>query len=379
MKKFFVIFAAIALVGAFATTTMAADWSFYGSARVQTWSYDDSKEQNDGVNSDRDTTWELQGNSRLGANVAAGDVTGRVELGLGTGAAISTRLIYGTWNFGGGELLIGQTYSPITTFFSNQVAAGDNDLLNWGEIYAGRVPMIQLKFGGFKLAFMQPNGSLTAAATTYTTLSTTTTAASVTGVTGAAGGPWADTDTTLPKIEASYRYATDMWFAKVYGGYNSFDAVNATDNSTSVTSYIFGVGGAVTFGPATIKANLYSMANPVAYGAGTNAIGSGVWKTATEMEDCNEFGGLLLAVFKFNDKMSLEAGVGMVSDEVAIPGAKQEQTITSMYLNLPITLADGVSVTPEIGKFDYDKLKVGGAETKMGDTTYVGAKWQINF
>lgn len=50
------------------------------------------------------------------------------------------------------------------------------------------------------------------------------------------------------------------------------------------------------------------------------------------------------------------------------------------YVQLPITLADGVFIVPEIGNYDFGDLKVtGAADTKLGSLLYYGFKTQINF
>ena len=72
---------------------------------------------------------------------------------------------------------------------------GDNSAVSYGAIYEGRRPMIQVSFGGFKFALVEPNATVPA--------------------TGLAG---AETDTTLPKIEAAYTFKTDMFLARVMGG-----------------------------------------------------------------------------------------------------------------------------------------------------------------
>lgn len=53
------------------------------------------------------------------------ELTGGFEYGSG----VNLRKLYGEWNFGAGSLLIGQTYTPLNYFYSNQVYGGDNDLL----------------------------------------------------------------------------------------------------------------------------------------------------------------------------------------------------------------------------------------------------------
>jgi hypothetical protein len=369
MKKSVAILAAFALVAGFAATAAAADWSFYGSARMTTFSSTLSEEAPSNpmgpTYDDTDTAWALQGNSRIGATVSAGDVGGGFEYGTG----VNVRKLYGTWNFGGGELLVGQTYTPVTSLLSNQVYNGDNGLLNIGELYAGRQPMIQLTFGGFKVALISPSA------------------------TTGSGFPNIDTDTTLPKIEAAYKFSTDMFYVKPYVGYNSIDEVNAADLDESVDSYVAGVAGQVAVGPATIKANFYMAQNPVAYGATsatagapTDAVtgtvvgaGTPIWN-GTSFVDMDEMGGLLMASFKINDMIGLEAGIAYKNQEYDDAGTTAEREVMAYYLQLPITLADGVYIIPEIGQYDFGDLEQTGlADVDLGDLSYIGAKWMINF
>jgi hypothetical protein len=369
MKKTIAILAAFALVAGFAATAAAADWSFYGSARMTTFSSTLSKEapsnpMQPGLYDDTDTAWNLQGNSRIGANVSAGDVSGRFEYGTG----VNLRILYGAWDFGGGQLLVGQTYTPVTQLLSSQVYNGDNGLLNMGEFYAGRQPMIQLTFGGFKVALVRPSTTL------------------------GSGGPSTDVDTILPKIEASYKFSTDMFFVTPYGGYNSVDAVNALDQDEGIDSYVAGIAGGVTLGPANIKANFYMAQNPVAYGAtaGTAGaptdgvdlgagVGTPIWN-GTSFVDMDEMGGLLLASFKFSDMIGLEAGIGYKNQEYDNAGQTWERDVMTYYAQVPITLADGVDIIPEVGMYDFGDLEQTGlADVDLGDLTYIGAKWMINF
>ncbi len=121
MRKLLIVLAAFAFVVAYTVPTLAADWSFYGSARMTTF-YDSVSEEKAGFD-DGDTTWNQQGNSRLGATVKAGNIGGGFEYGTG----INLRKLYGTYNFGSGQILIGQTYTPVNMFYSNQVYGGDTE------------------------------------------------------------------------------------------------------------------------------------------------------------------------------------------------------------------------------------------------------------
>ncbi len=107
MKKLLIIFAVLCL----AAPAMAADWNFYGSARMATFysiADKDIEGDNDTINR---TLWDLQGNSRFGANVKVNDQIGG---GFEYGTGVNLRKLFGTYTFGGGsELLIGQTYTPL--------------------------------------------------------------------------------------------------------------------------------------------------------------------------------------------------------------------------------------------------------------------------
>jgi len=370
MKKTIAILAAFALVVGFAATVAAADWSFYGSARMSTFS--NSWDKGDvRAYDDTDTRWALQTNARIGASVDAGDVGGKFEYGTSGGNA-NIRQLYGTWNFGSGELLVGQTYTPITFLASGQVEGDDQGLLNFGEKYAGRQGMIQLKFGGFKVALVSPSATAPVIAGSTVTYM---------GVTLSPLGYGSDVDVTLPKIELAYKFSTDMFYVEPYAGYQTFDVVNALDDDISVDSWIFGVNGGVTLGMATIKANFYFAQNMGPYGAGTGTLAGqpGPNTTGDDFEDNDEMGGLLLANFKFSDMIGLEAGIGYVSQEIDFGSATIEETTMAYYLNVPITLADGVYVIPEVGRYDYGDLEADGAKIDLGDETYIGAKWMINF
>jgi hypothetical protein len=77
MKKLFIVFAILCL----ATPVMAAaQWEFYGSARMTTFRVDVDPDV-PGVGSTTNTQWTQQGNSRIGANVKFNDeIGGRFEM-----------------------------------------------------------------------------------------------------------------------------------------------------------------------------------------------------------------------------------------------------------------------------------------------------------
>lgn len=355
MKKLFVCALALAMVFAFTAPTMAADWNFYGSARFATYS-EDVDTRVPGVESDVDTLWATQANSRIGANVSGGDVGGRFEMS----SSFGLRLLYGTWNFGAGTLLVGQDYSPIAEFYSNQVWGGDEDLLSNGMAYDGRQGQIKLIFGNFKLAFITPvtSGNIGGAA------------------------PAGDTDTTLPKMALSYKFATDMFSVKPYLGYQTYDQDTGVGTvQESVTSLVYGLGGKVNFGPAYVAANVWGGTNAGNYGMAIADAGAGTAGVNVNggIEDATTLAYAGVIGFKASDMFIIEGGYGAAKSELDFAGSKTEDSSFSYYINCTINLAPGVFIVPEFGKYSLDTIDTAGVSTDQTETTYFGAKWQINF
>jgi hypothetical protein len=349
MKKLLVGLFAVAMVVAFTAPAMAADWNFYGSARMSTFSDTSDISADD---DERVTTWALQGNSRVGAKVKANDngIGGRFEYGSGP----NLRLLYGTWDFGGGELLIGQTYTPTTDFISNQVWGTDMDLIGWGMPYGGRQPMIRLKTGGFQVALVTPKTSLPA------------------GETGAALA-------TLPKVEAAYKLKTDMFFIRPYVGFNTYDIDGGSGDS--ITSWLGGFTFGVTPGPFYFKGGAFYAMNPAEYGlsGAVSATSDGI-----SVNDVDSWGFQALAGFKINDAFTVEAGAGAtaydqdenrdIADAIDTDFDDADVVNIAYYGNATITLTPGFFIVPEIGFIDREDKG-----QNDDDTFYIGAKWQINF
>ncbi len=352
MKKLLIVLAVLVL----AAPTMAAEWNFYGQARFGTWSVDEDPDVA-GFDSDRDTVWGQQGNSRVGATVKFNDqIGGRFEYGNDAADRVTIRQLYGTYNFGAGELLIGQTYTPSSSYFySNSVYASDGDLLGIGQFYVGRKDMIQLSFSNFKLAFIQPETIL------Y---------------------PGYEVDTTFPKVELSYGYKGELFFVDVFGGYQTYDLDSTTVGigDEDIDSYVVGVGGGMTFGPVFLNLGFHMGENFGNYNAsdpGGMVTGAAFDDEAKiiggRVEDQDGMGYLAVLGFKASDMLTFEAGYGR--EESEIDAIKYDAKMTQYYLNATINLHKNFFVVPEIGMIEYEEDNV-AAEP---ETFYLGAKWQINF
>jgi hypothetical protein len=75
--------------------------------------------------------------------------------------------------------------------------------------------------------------------------------------------------------------------------------------------------------------------------------------------------------------MNIYAGYGQIVHELDVPGT-DEKTSSYMYVGLPITLAKGVTLTPEIA-ITADEYDQGQATVPAPSTTYYGAYWMISF
>ena len=347
MKKLFVLIFAVAFLAVCTVPAMAAsEWNFYGSSRMSTFYQTLDKEASPTGFDDSDTDWYLQGNSRIGANVKAGAISGRFEYGTG----INLRLLYGTWNFGGGSLLVGQTYSPVNLFYSNQVYGGDTDMLPFGGVYGGRRAMIQVSIASFKFAMIQPNTG---------------------DVTGAA-----DVDTVLPKLEAKYTANLGPVKLDIIAGLNKYDEVNATDANTDITSYIVGGGVRSNFGPIYINANYYYGSNLGQYGLWQVGNDDAQVNAAGDVENTISQGLLAVLGFKLSDMINFELGYAGSQHKNDLWSDNDKQQTYYVQSTITIAKSSVFFIVPEFGVQDFETDHAGHNE---GKNTYFGLKWQINF
>ena len=348
MKKLIVVLAVFAMLGAFTTSAMAADWAFYGNARMSTFYEARGTDDFGGVSTVDDNQFKtrLQGNSRIGANVKHDSVKGGFEYGTG----VNVRKLFGEWNFGSGKLLAGQTYTPVTFFYSGQVWDYDLGLLDSGAAYGGRRGMLQLTFGDFKIAAIQPVSSTGGLASTQV-------------------------QEALPRLEASWSMSTDQFNFDLFGGYQSYEIESTSAAITTdidVTSYILGLSGKVNFGAGWLAggASFYQNGDSAGWlGGGSPTFNA----TLTDTNDNDAWMGFLAAGFKASDMASFELGFGYRKFDWDNTDLTQEKT--TIYLNSVLNLGPGVFVIPEIGWVDFDNDNA-SADT---DLFYLGAKWQINF
>lgn len=352
MRKLLVLLAAVAFVFAF-TTPAKADVSFSGYVAMMTYMLDvdnpaPTKDSSD-LDWDKDNTC-----SRLTVNFKEGPVGGLVE--IRPNVASYVRHWWGTWNFGGGTLGVGQYWTPeFSSISSMSYGCGAMDVIDCGG--SVRQPMIQVQFGGLKIAAANPS----------------------TGVATGLPAGYTDTETSMPKIMASYDLNMGGVGLKFYGGFNSVDARDpTTDQSQSIDSHLLGVNATFGAGPLTIKGQVWTAENSVEYGAGTTGHFAATWDGTKICDESFMSYGFDLA-YKASDTVTVTAGYFLSESESDQTGTWEDETST-MHVNATFTLAKGVTITPEYAVLDRkDCSDSATTKVKEAKDTRIGVYWKIAF
>jgi len=381
MRKLVVLMVAAAFLVGFTVSAMAAEWAFNGRAAMRTFIADDDEKSPGAVGgkSDDDLHWGRYVDNWIGGTVTAGDITGRfmyrpLEAQV-QGAGGDFAQLSGTWDFGAGSLLVGKDLGPVNFFPSGQVYLDDMGLVGFGGIFTYFKPMLMGTFGNLKIALVEPETSSNVIMYWGVPGMQVSNSTAVTG--------FGECDTSIPKIEASYSFAAGPVALSVMGGYQTFDEVNpATDKDYGIDSYIFGIGFKIPVGVAYINGDVFIGQNLGQYQT-TFQIGNddAVYDAATDsIKDTETMGYCLVLGYKISDVLTIEAGYGYLEHEADMTGTWEDDN-TAYYVQLPINVAPGVQITPEVGVVDYGDVQWWGATTKTeeGDTTYYGARWQIVF
>ncbi len=442
-KKTVTIVAAAGALTALAVPAMA-ELTPYASVRLGAF-YDvmDPQTTNSvkgvGRENQSDFNLDLARNSRVGIKGSTGAIGGVVELGLGSSSVnttgftsgftlasattatnngglaantghvnnVYTRLIYGTYKFDAGTLLVGQDYSN-NWVASAQTWDADKGFSGYGSLDNSR--QAQIKF--------TMNNGLYFAAINPSSLNTSVYAV------------------TIPVLNVGYRSKAgnfDYNFGALYGNaksYNGNDTVAAAGNldsyaSNTLNAYLGYGSGKLTAGPVAFLFNLGYGQNTGDLGIATGRLGnstaalnndstvaaltSGVTGNryiASTNQNVTTTESFAQVSFQASDTALVNVGVGYVSDKrkegrmvrtsttgatstvVSLADAKADNRI-SAFINAPITIAKGFSVTPELTYID--ELKDNGNVTINPVTPFdhvavsqrkeysIGAKLQMDF
>ncbi|MGE4580328.1 MAG: hypothetical protein AB7F21_12420 [Desulfuromonadales bacterium] len=349
MKRFSMalLFSAMALMVA---TPALADYSLYGSARMATYLTEGTGPVHGGY--DSDVNWELQSNSRIGGKFNNEAIGGRFEYGTG----VNLRLLYGTWDFGKGTVLVGQDYTPYG-FGSWEVANVDNGFAGLGDSYDGRLPQIRVDMeNGFWFAAIKNHAQELKGR----------------GTTAPDYRP-GDYDFWLPKLAVGYMHDV---------GYLAYGASLAYQNyeldEESVDSYMAAFNWKTNAGPVALQGNIFYGQNLGDFGMQDwvsdldDGVGYGYYDAALD-EDATTLAGYVQASYAFGKVLGV-AGVGYKADDSDAYAEKDEQF--GYFVQAHIPLAENFNVIPHYTVYDLMDDEAGNDE---GDLYYAGIKWQIDF
>jgi len=399
MKKFAFIAIVVAITAVFAVSAMANEWNLYGSARMATYwtSQDYGGDYTDSFGRDSvdELQWTLQANSRVGATVKGDQLEARFEFAVttdGGGGDVNARRLYGVWKFTEGwGLKVGKDYTPITFFLSGQVFDNDQGLLNVGNAYGSRRAQLAVEGGlgpgMLKVALIDPtlDDLPTRGLPDTITIDTTT-------------------EGKFPKVEASYDFKlSDAMSIHGFAGWQYFKQYETVTNTVTdvtrqlddtVTSYMFGAGADLNFGPMYVKPQVSWYKNGASAGWLNANLGLGnpinpltgdpisqvpfVTSDGT-IVDQDSLMAMLALGFKPTESLGLEVGGGYLRTK---DDNDNKNNYYELYLQAVWSLANGVYLVPEVGYRDYGDLETGSGllpDVDLGNLWYAGAKWQIDF
>ena len=417
LKKTVAIASAAGALCALAIPALA-ETTLYGSARVMSF-YDTQKSGDNAITAGgvasghgkSSTDFDLRDSavSRFGVTTVVGKLSGKAEIGMGgnssttgtgnvfdvnqSGTAVGTggnqivymRELYGAYKFEMGTLLVGQTFAPWTVS-SAQVSNDDNGNTNdgMGGLYEGRQPHIKFTLNnGLYFLAMRPNG--------------------ISGVnTGKA--------IYIPKLSVGYDGKTGNFS---YGGGVLGQIIKNTSGTASAKSVnsimgyahakavvgpfdgLINIGAGQNLGDMAIKegvggAGLVVIGAAGAVGgaanppiAGENISGASVG--LTQIENALTYSILVAGGFTVSPMFKINTGVGYVNTQqgkhytagtdTGILWARHDDRYTA-YVNTVVTLAKGVTITPEF--CIKDQLMAANGAREQKDYLY-GAKWQFDF
>ena len=356
MKKIGVSLLAVSLVVLFAIPALA-EFDPYGSVRVGVfWS---DIEYNDPADTDdADFHMPLGDFSNFGAKFKTGDLHGHVQLALEgdeDGNTVALELLYGTWDFGGGTLLVGQDHTPYT-LVSDQVAPGaegmrydlDNGFIGYGALWDSYQPQITLNLAsGLYVSLIQPE---------------------LGGILGT------DNDTTIPKVCVGYKHETEGMSINVGGAYNTYEAELPTGDE-DIDSYLLYLGGTAALGMVDLQWNLHYGENLGDFGLIDREAAAMAQLDATgDIEDSDCYGGYLQIAFNV-DPATITLGCGYTQSENDVLGNDEDEQI-SYFVNAKIPMADTFFVVPEFSYYDMMDNAAGNDEP---ETWCLGLKCQMDF
>jgi len=347
---------------------------FYGNLRMNTYWDEFSRDaaaviQPGAISSDSDLLWKFDAdNSRFGVNIKQGDLFANVELRPNNGSYF--RQWYASWDMKWAKLITGFTWTP--TFLGGAGCCFDGGLAGG----YGPIPN-SLRAAQISLDIPVGKGRFWIAGLEHPTWGSTSRPKVIAGA--------GDTDLTIPRLEARFDQTFGPFTFNVIGGWSSYQEVMvATDAEYDIDAYMYGFKATFAQGPFSMNAQIWGAQNLPQYGGASSNLGTfgAFWNAGTnEIIDSDHWGYGADALFKVTQAVSVGAGYWSFENTRQRPGQFEEEDKDAYYyIYAPITVNKFITITPEIGKFDYKtRTDNTGKVSEEGDRLYFGAYWFISF
>lgn len=365
MKK---ILFGIIMLSLLASMAFAQEIKPYGSARIGYWYEMLSEVKNNDVvtrESDLDLNYGLQGNSRFGVNFKKDDLTAKVEYGYKDGiddleketktSFASLRLLYAKMNMGSYSILIGQDYDGLSEY-AGQVYGDDTNLIGWGAVDGKRNPQVKVEYqNGFYFAFVKP------------------TMTAPDGLTEDVKSK----DLLFPRVNVGMKFKMDNFYihptlAVQQFSYSKDD--NPISDDISVMSYQFAVTGQMNMDALMLRAQLNYGGN--AGNMDYKFAEQAHWNNdKKELTDASTLGGFFEFGYKVSDMMTLDAGLGYMSNDRDTDDYEQADSRMALYGQIKLKFG-ALQVIPEMGMMNEMENE---AKVKEGSKMYFGTQLRMDF
>jgi len=368
MKKFFIIFAAVALIAAFTIPAMAAsEVTISGGHQVQT-AVAKTDVAGAGNRDTSITTWNSNWSppfSGLVFRFKVDDlVGGYANLKDNTGPFADTAGDwYGYYNMSFGQLKVGTSLLP--PFFVGHSTPTFGGALKGIDASDGGFHLSGVKAGPLTLAFAVTQGAQTAIASLGTAYGTA--------------------EAKLPKLTGSATYNNGGLKIMLGAGYNSYEVYSSALNTATtkdLSGNIIILSAQYTMGAFTFQASASTSDNPRIYGDTSCRANYQSYFNANDAQVDSErttWG----AAFKYTINPMYSVLIEYSEKEYEV--LDQTTTFTNkdpsshFAIDFPIKVHKNFTITPSYAVADAEDMTDGGVTTQENEVTTIGANWCITW
>ncbi|MGM0428306.1 MAG: hypothetical protein ACQEQ7_13830 [Thermodesulfobacteriota bacterium] len=316
--------------------------------------------------------WTNEDNVGMYIEFGVGQDGGAIEGSTSNGAGL--RHAYGWWDVNPMfQVMAGKSTTPFSPLNPSQLLGTRSGSVNiigvgYGDFYSGRFAQVRgtFKFGkaaGLEIALVDPNGTMAAVGDYYP-------------------APYTAGNTTIPRIDVGlpiYLGPVHLYPGILYQRRSVDGPAPGIDDN--ITTWIGSLGAKMGFGPFGISGEFNYGEN---WGNTRGLIGvsmpaqlSSAGLNGTEIEDAETYSFWVDLSYKLGP-VTPHLIYGLMNTENKFGGQDQEAQSQMFGVSIPIDLAKGFRVRPEVMWYDDGDLENGTSED-LGKYAIYGVQFQITF